>query len=119
MTAKKKPERFFSNIKNILLAVALLVGFLGAFFSVYQYIDSKYAHNKRLIQVELLNDYRWETTVLNGMYARFCTLDNVIALSPDQTKIPPEVRTEYNDLKAKVQLQQDKVKELQKQVIIK
>jgi hypothetical protein len=76
-------------------------------------METTYAKTKQLQKVEVTNDYRWETTVLNGMYARFWTLDNMVNMTPDPIKVPPEIKTQYNDLKAQIKLQEEKVKVLQ------
>lgn len=108
-----------ANVKNILLAVALLVAFLGTFWKVYNYIDETYARLKHVQNVKLENDYRWETTILNGMYSRYCTLDNLITFTINPSKVDPDVRKEWNELKAKIKLQEEKVKELQHHLVSK
>ena len=102
-----------ASLRNLFIAVALLFAFLGGFFQVYSWMENTYAKTKQLQKVEVTNDYRWETTVLNGMYARFWTLDNMVNMTPDPTKVPPEIKTQYNDLKAQIKLQEEKVKVLQ------
>jgi hypothetical protein len=102
-----------ANIKNLLIAVAMLFAFLGGFFQVYNWAETRFAKEKHLQQVEVINDYRWESTVLQGMNSRLWTLDNMVNLAPDPTKVPPEIKTQYNDLKAQVKLQEEKVKVLQ------
>ncbi len=106
-----------TNIKNLLIAVAMLFAFLGGFFQVYNWAMTTFAKETKLQKVEVVNDYRWETTILNGMYSRYWTLDNMISLSGDPTKAPTEVRTEYNDLKNRIKFQEEKVKVLQEKAI--
>jgi|GEM_PF-6471048 len=117
----KKAERKIlgvtANLKNVMIAIALLIAFLGSFFKIYTWIDTTYAKARAVEQVKVENDYRWETTVLNGMYSRLWTLDNMVNLSPDPSKIAPEVKTEWNDLKAKIKMQEEKVKVLQEKVV--
>jgi len=113
---EKKVLGVTANMKNLFIAVALLFAFLGGFFKVYSWIDCTYAREKALQRVEILNDFRWESDVLNSMYSRFQFLDNIISLAIDPTKVDPDRRTEFNDLKNKIKMQEDKVKELQKKV---
>ena len=108
-----------TSIKNMLIAVAMIFAFLGGVFQLYGWLEDTYAKAKQLQKVEIVNDYRWETTILNGMYTRQWTLDNMVNLAPDPLKVPTEIRTEYNDLKAKVKLQEEKVKVLQEKCMDK
>ena len=109
-----------ANIRNVVIAIALVFGFLGGFFQVLNWLDTTFAKNKWVKLIELKQDFKWESDILNAMYARFCTLDNIFVLSPDPTKIDPELRKEWNDLKNnKLKLQEEKVKDLQKQLVTK
>ena len=108
-----------TSIKNMLIAVAMIFAFLGGVFQLYGWLETTYAKEKHLKQVEVTNDYRWETTILNGMYTRHWTLDNMVNLASDPLKVPAEIRAEYNDLKAKVKLQEEKVKVLQEKCMDK
>jgi len=123
MEAEEKEVRkvlgITTSIKNILIAVVMMFAFLGGFFQIYSWLETTYAKAKQLQKVEIVNDYRWETTILNGMYTRQWTLDNMVNLAPDPLKVPVEIRTEYNDLKAKIKLQEEKVKILQGKCIDK
>ena len=120
---KSVPEKKFlgisTNLKNILIAIALVFAFLGGFFRVYNWIDNTYARSGHLEKVKIENDYRWETTVLNGMYSRYHTLDSIINFALDPTKVDPDRRQEFNELKGKIKLQEEKVKVLQGQICIK
>jgi len=115
----KKVLGVTSSIKNMLIAVAMIFAFLGGVFQLYGWLETTYAKAKQLQKVEIVNDYRWETTILNGMYTRQWTLDNVVNLVPDPLKVPIEIRTEYNDLKARIKLQEEKVKVLQEKCMDK
>ena len=105
-----------ANVRNILIAIALLFAFLSGFFSVYNWIDNTYAKRGHLDKVKVEGDYRWETIVLNGMYSRFHVLDSIISFAMDPTKIDPDRRQEFNELKGKIKLQEEKVKVLQERV---
>jgi len=105
-----------ANVKNILIAVALLFAFLGGFFRVYSWIDGTYEKRTTVEKVKIENDYRWETTVLNGMYSRYHVLDSIISFAMDSTKVDPDRRQEFNELKGKIKLQEEKVKLLQERV---
>jgi len=106
-----------ANVKNVLMAVALLIAFLGSFFSIYNWLDSTYTRSKLFQKLEARFDCKFESDVLNSMYSRLWTLDNMITLAPDASKIPVETRTEFNDLRAKIKLQEEKVKVLQEKMI--
>jgi hypothetical protein len=109
-----------ANIKNTMIAIALLFGFLGGFFQLYNWIDTTYARTARVKYVEIRQDFKDASDFLNILYARFWTLDNMFALSPDPSKIDPELRKEWNDLKSnKLKLQEEKVKTLQQQLLNK
>ena len=116
-----------ANIRNLLIAIALLFGFLAGFFKVYSWIDDTYARRHivekikseakvQVDKVKLENDYRWETIVLNGMYSRYHTLDSIVNFALDPTKVDPDRRQELNELKGKIKLQEEKVKILQGRV---
>jgi hypothetical protein len=110
---EKKVLGIGTNIKNILIAIALIFAFLGGFFGVYNWIDNTYGKKAFVEKVKIENDYRWETTVLNGMYSRFHVLDSIISFAMDPTKVDPDRRQEFNELKSKIKLQEEKVKVLQ------
>jgi hypothetical protein len=129
MKQKKKSKRIKSLIseprkvlgvvasfKNLFIAIALLFAFLGGFFNVYKWLDTTYAREQYVRKVRIENDYRWESTILSGMYSRFCSLDNLISFAMDPTKIDPERKTEYIKLKGEIKLQEDKVTDLQKKL---
>ena len=105
-----------ASIRNMMLAVAMLVAFIGTFFSIYNWSITTFASKTHLVKVEVENNYRWETTVLNSMYSRFYVLDNMVIMAGDLAKVPQEIRNEYNDLKAKIKMQEEKVKVLQERV---
>ena len=108
-----------ANLKNMMITVALLFGFIGGFFQIYNWIDTTYAKAKWVKQIELKQDYERENTVLNGMYARFCMLDQLVTLAPDPLKVDPEVRKEWNELKSgKIKRQEEKVKLLEQELQI-
>lgn len=115
-TLPRKVLGITANLKNLLIAVALLFAFLGGFFKVYNWVDTTYARLKSLQKLEVRFEHKTENDVLNSMYSRFWTLDNMFNLSINPSKIPVEIRTEYNDLKAKIKLQEEKVKILQEKV---
>lgn len=111
-------KKFFglsTNVKNVLIAIALLFAFLSGFFKVYSWIDTTYAKSGYVDKVKIENDYRWETIVLNGMYSRYQVLDSIISFAMDPAKIDPDRRQEYTELKGKIKLQEEKVKILQQQ----
>jgi hypothetical protein len=112
----KKILGVVANLKNLFIAIALLVAFLGGFFNLYSWVDTTYARQQHLRKVKIENDYRWESTILGSMYSRFCALDNLISFAMDPTKIDPETKTEYIKLKSKIGLQEDKVKDLEKRL---
>lgn len=116
---EKKVLGLGTNIKNILIAIALIFAFLGGFFGVYNWIDNTYSKKVFVEKVKIENDYRWETTVLNGMYSRFHVLDSIISFAMDPTKVDPDRRQEFNELKSKIKLQEEKVKVLQERVCVK
>lgn len=124
----KKVLGITANIKNMMIAAGMLVAFLGIFWNVYNWAQCEFAKQKELSEhitkvktkfekVETIGDYRWETTVLNGMYSRYYTLDNMIIFAGNLAKVPPEIRSEYNDLKGKIKLQEERVKILQERTI--
>jgi hypothetical protein len=94
---EKKVLGIGTNIKNILIAIALIFAFLGGFFGVYNWIDNTYGKKAFVEKVKIENDYRWETTVLNGMYSRFHVLDSIISFAMDPTKVDPDRRQEFNE----------------------
>ena len=127
VNSEKKILGVGANIKNLLIAIALLFGFLAGFFRVYSWVDDTYARRQivdkikleaqvSLGKVKIENDYRWETIVLNGLYSRYHTLDSVINFALDPTKVDPDRRQEFNELKAKIKLQEEKVKVLQERL---
>jgi len=137
MTAHKKPvktevktveQKTFlgvtANIRNVLIAVALLFAFLSGFFKVYDWVDTTYLRAKHFQEVDDLRlkhiqnvedrfNLKNESDLLNTWYVRYSTLDNLIKMTPDLSKIPIETRTEYNELPGKIKLQEIKVKALQ------
>jgi hypothetical protein len=123
----KKKRRIMgvtANLKNVLISVALLFGFVSGIFQIYSWIDTTYAKAKWVKVVELKGDIERENSLLNTMYARFCTLDNMFMLAPDPTKVDPELRKEWIALKGtesqtgKIRKQEDKVKLLETELQI-
>ena len=113
---KRKVLGVTANIRNTLIAIAMIFAFLGGFFKVYEYIENRYAKQNQFTRLESRFDHKEASDVLNAMYSRMWTLDNMITMSPDQSKVPVEIKTEYNDLKAKIKLQEEKVKVLQEKL---
>jgi hypothetical protein len=106
-----------ASLKNVMIAIVMLFAFLGGFFQVFNWLHSTFADRAWVKIVELKGDFERENNVLNSMYARFCTLDNMFMLSPDPTKVDPELRKEWLELKTgKMKLQEEKVKDLQQQL---
>lgn len=112
----KKVLGVTASIRNLLIAIALLFAFLGGFFQVYTWIDTTYARNKWVKQIEAKQDFKWENDILLGMYSRYYVLDSIVTLSPDPTKVPVEMRTEFTSLKDKIRLQEEKVKLFQEKL---
>jgi hypothetical protein len=103
-----------ANVKNLLIAIALLFAFLGGFFQVYSWIDSTYTRVKDFKIVKAKQDFTWENDILKGMYSRYYVLDNIVKLSPDPKSVPETLKKEYDGLAKEIELQVDKVKVLQK-----
>jgi hypothetical protein len=116
LKAKKTIFGITANIRNSLITVALLFGFISGFFQIYSWIDNTYARRAWVKQIELKGEFKWESDILNVMYSRYYILDGMVNLAPDPTKVPFEIRSEYNTLKDKIKLQEDKVKVLQSQM---
>ena len=103
-----------ATIKNTIIAVMLLFGFIGGFFQVYNWMHSTFAERAWVKVIELNQKFEKENGILNSMYQRFCTLDNMFLLAPDPTKIDAELRKEWLELKSgKMKMQEEKVKLLQ------
>ena len=106
-----------ANLRNMMIAVALLFAFIGGFFQIYSWIDTTYAKAKWVKQIELKQDYERENTVLNGLYSRFCFLDQIVTLAIDPTKVDAELRKEWLELKSgKIERQKEKVKLLEEEL---
>ncbi len=103
-----------ANIKNLLIAVALLFAFLGGFFQVYNWLETTYAKSSWVKQIQAKQDFGWENDILKGMYSRYYILDNIVNLAPDKEKVPDSLKTEFKNLTKEIALQEDKVKLLQK-----
>jgi len=114
----KKVERKIlgvtANIKNLLIAVALLFAFLGGFFQVYTWVDTTYTRITDFRTVKAKQDFSWENDILKGMYSRYYILDNIVTLAPDKSTVPESLKTEFKNLGKEISLQEDKVKLLQK-----
>lgn len=105
-----------STFKNVLIAVALLFAFLGGFFQVYSWVDTTYARRGWVQQIQDKQEFKWESDVLTGMYARFAALDTLIRLSPDPKSVPDALKNEWTNLPKAIQLQEKKVEALQQKV---
>lgn len=103
-----------ANIRNILIAIALIFGFLSGFFQVYNWVDTTYTRVTDFRVVKAKQDFSWENDILKGMYSRYYVLDSLVNLAPDPTKVPENLRKEFISLGKEITLQEDKVKLLQK-----
>lgn len=112
----KKVLGVTANIRNLLIAVALLFAFLGGFFQVFTWLETTYAKSSWVKQIETKQEFAWENDILKGMYSRYYVLDSLVNLAPDPTKVPKELRTQFSCLKDEIRLQEEKVKLLQKSV---
>jgi len=127
MSNGKKVLGVQASLKNLLIATALLFGFLGGFFQVYSWIDNTYLRAKHFQEVDALRkkfienvsdrlDFKSESDLLNAWYIRYSTLDNLFKMTPDRSKIPAETMAEYNELPGRIKLQELKVKALQEKL---
>ena len=105
-----------ANLRNLMVTVALLFAFLGGFFQIYSWLDTTYAKQKHLVKVEAKADLTDAEILLNSMYTRYWTLDNMMKVTPN---LPEALITEHNNLEKKIKLQEDKVKYLQEMVVRK
>jgi len=105
-----------ANLRNLMVTVALLFAFLGGFFQIYSWLDTTYAKQKHLLKVEAKADLTDAEILLNSMYTRYWTLDNMMKVTPN---LPEALITEHNNLEKKIKLQEDKVKYLQEMVVRK
>jgi hypothetical protein len=106
-----------ASMKNVMIAIALLFGFMGGFFQTYNWLVTTFAKDLRVTKIENEFHLERENNVLNAMYSRYYILDNMVSLAVDPTKVPDAIRTEYNDLKYKIKMQEEKVKLLQQKVV--
>jgi hypothetical protein len=107
-----------ANVRNLLIAIALLFAFLSGFFQVLNWADTTYARLSYVKMIKAKQDFSWENDILKGMYSRYYLLDNLVNLSPDPTKVPENLRKEFTSLGKEITLQEDKVKLLQKETCL-
>jgi hypothetical protein len=105
-----------TTYKNLMISIVLIFAFLGGFFQIYNWIDTTYAKQKHLERIEAKQELMDSESILDGMTTRYWTLDNMINMTPDPTKVPSIIRDEYNKLKDRIKLQQEKVRILQEKV---
>lgn len=116
---EKKILGVTANLKNLMIAIVMLFAFLGGFFKVYDWAHDTFAERNWVRKIELEGKLDRENTVLNSLYARFCFLDQIITVAPDPTKVEPEMRKEWLELKSgKIERQKDKVKLLENELAI-
>lgn len=102
-----------ANIRNLVIAIALLFGFLSGFFQIYNWVDTTYARQTLVKVIQAKQDFSWENDILKGMYSRYYVLDGIVNLSPDPSKVPDNLKREFVSLGKEIGLQEDKVKRLQ------
>jgi hypothetical protein len=106
-----------ANLRNLFIAVALLFGFLAGFFQIYNWIDTTYTRQVFFKKLQCEVEFKREGDLLKEMYTRLWTLEQMINLSPDSSKIPAEIKNGYNDVKNQIKLQEEKVKVLQEKMV--
>ena len=102
-----------ANIRNLVIAIALLFGFLSGFFQILNWVDTTYARQALVKIIQAKQDFSWENDILKGMYSRYYVLDGIVNLSPDPTKVPENLKREFVSLGKEIILQENKVKLLQ------
>lgn len=100
------------GMNNIYKAIGSLVLLIGIAFSVYLYFDNRYAQCSDLQVVEMRLDYKIESDVLNSMRDRLWMLEEKCSLGNCSASEKKEVK----DLKEEIDIQKEKVREIQKQM---
>ena len=91
---------------NIIGPIAAIIAIFGAFWGAYSFVDNHYAKVEEVKLIEQRLDYKIDSDKLYEMQNRLWKYEDRYK---EMNSAPPEIQTEWKNLKYQFELQKSKV----------